>query len=146
MAQSDSSSLLKFIAFLAIVAAAYVVFLRPGKQPESGPMKEPGPVVSNEEFQSAISNNPVTLVKFGATWCGPCVYMDEELEKLKSKNFAASVLHIDVDSNPELSSKYEASSIPKTILFKDGTEVDTKVGGMSAEEIEAWVASKTSGS
>ena len=146
MSQSDSSSLLKFIAFLAIVATAYVVFIRPARQPESGPMKDPGPVVSNEEFQAAITTNPVTLVKFGATWCGPCNYMDEELEKLKSKNFTASVLHIDVDSNPELSSKYEASAIPKTILFKDGKEIDTKVGGMSADEIETWVASKTSGS
>lgn len=146
MPQSDSSSLLKFVAFLAIIATAYVVFIRPPKQPEGGPKKEAGPAVSNEEFQSAITNNPVTLVKFGATWCGPCVYMDGELDKLKSKSFAASVLHIDVDSNPELSSKYKVSSIPKTILFKDGEEVDTKVGGMSAEEIEAWVASKTGGS
>jgi thioredoxin 1 len=109
-------------------------------------MKEPGPVVSAEEFQAAITTNPVTLVKFGATWCGPCVYMDKELEELKAKDFAASVLHIDVDSNPELSSKYDASSIPKTILFKDGKEIDTKVGGMSAEEIETWVTAKTSGS
>ena len=148
MSKSDSSSLLKFIAVLAIAATAYVVFFRPGKQPEAGPMtkKETGPVVSNEEFQAAITSNPVTLVKFGATWCGPCVYMDEELDKLKAKSFAAAVLHIDVDSNPSLSKQYKASSIPKTILFQDGKEIDTKVGGMSAEEIEAWVTSKTSGS
>ncbi|MFN8741971.1 MAG: thioredoxin family protein [Pirellula sp.] len=144
MSQSGSSSMLKFVALLAIVATAYVVFIR--SAPEGGPMKEPGPVVSAEEFQAAITTNPVTLVKFGATWCGPCVYMDKELEELKAKNFAASVLHIDVDSNPELSSKYDASSIPKTILFKDGKEIDTKVGGMSAEEIETWVTAKTSGS
>ena len=140
MSNSESSTLLKFIAFLAVIGAAYVVFVRP-KQSDS--MKEQGPVVSNEEFQAAITTNPVTLVKFGATWCSPCNYMDEELEKLKAKSFAASVLHIDVDSNPELASQYEASSIPKTILFKDGKEVDTKVGGMSAEEIEAWVAAST---
>jgi thioredoxin 1 len=140
MSHSESSTLLKFIAFLAVIGAAYVVFVRPK---QSGLRKEQGPVVSNEEFQAAITTNPVTLVKFGATWCGPCNYMDEELEKLKAKSFAASVLHIDVDSNPELASQYEASSIPKTILFKDGKEVDTKVGGMSAEEIEAWVAAST---
>ncbi|MCU0713464.1 MAG: thioredoxin family protein [Pirellula sp.] len=139
MSQSNSSSLLKFAVLLAIVAAAYVVFLRSGRQPEGGPTKEAGPVVSNEEFQAAITTNPVTLVKFGATWCGPCVYMDGELDKLKAKSFAATVLHVDVDSNPDLSKQYKASSIPRTILFKDGKEIDTKVGGMSADEIEAWV-------
>ena len=144
MSQSGSSSMLKFVALLAIVATAYVVFIR--SAPKGGPTKEPGPVVSNEEFQAAITTNPVTLVKFGATWCGPCNYMDEELDKLKTKSFAAMVLHVDVDSNPELSSKYEASAIPKTILFKDGKEIGTKVGGMSAEEIETWVTAKTSGS
>jgi thioredoxin 1 len=143
MSHSESSTLLKFIAFLAVIGAAYVVFVRPKQLSETGGMKEQGPLVSNEEFQAAITTNPVTLVKFGATWCGPCNYMDEELEKLKAKSFAASVLHIDVDSNPELASQYDASSIPKTILFKDGKEVDTKVGGMSAEEIEAWVAAST---
>jgi thioredoxin 1 len=72
--------------------------------------------------------------------------MDGELDKLKAKSFAATVLHVDVDSNPDLSKQYKASSIPRTILFKDGKEIDTKVGGMSADEIEAWVTSMTSGS
>lgn len=146
MSHSESSTLLKFIAFLAVIGAVYVVFVRPKQLLEDGSMKEKGPMVSNEEFQTAIASNPVTLVKFGATWCGPCVYMDKELEKLKSNNFAASVLHIDVDSNPELASQYDASAIPKTILFKNGKEIDTKVGGMSADEIEAWVNSMANGS
>jgi len=141
MSQSSSSLLLRFVAFLAIVATVYVVVLRTGRPMPKGA----GLVVSNEEFQSAITNNPVALVKFGATWCGPCNYMDEELEKLKAKNFAATILHIDVDANPELSKKYQATSIPKTILFKDGKELDTQVGGMNAQEIEDWVASKTIG-
>ncbi|XZE19198.1 thioredoxin family protein [Pirellulaceae bacterium SH449] len=142
MVKSDTSPALKFIAFLAIIATAYVVFFRPRNIGERTISEDAGPFVSAEEFKQAITSNPVTLVKFGATWCGPCRYMDDELEKLKEKNFAASVLHIDVDNNPDLSSEYDVSGIPKTILFKNGVAVDTQVGGMSAEQIEEWVNSK----
>jgi thioredoxin 1 len=142
MVKSDTSPALKFVAILAIIATAYVVFLRPRNIGEREIPEDAGPFVSAEEFQQAITSNPVTLVKFGATWCGPCRSMDEELDKLKGTNFSASVLRIDVDTNPALSREYDVSGIPKTILFKNGKVVDTRVGSMSAEQIEEWVNSK----
>ena len=40
----------------------------------------------------------------------------------------AVIAKVDVDANPGLAAKYGVMSIPTVIFFKDGKEIDRKVG------------------
>ena len=105
------------------------------------PPASPAPTASAAAFEAAIAEPGVVLVKFGAPWCGPCVEVDRELEKLRGPlKGRAEILTINVDESAQLAQEFQISGIPHLILFKDGSMVDDRVGYLSAEEIEQWIS------
>lgn len=77
------------------------------------------------------STRPV-LVDFWATWCAPCRMVAPVLEEIAAdKADALAVAKIDVDASPNIAQKYQVSSIPTLILFKDGEPVKRMVGAKS---------------
>ena len=99
------------------------------------------PTASTAAFEAAIAEPGLVLVKFGAPWCGPCVEIDKELEKLRGPlQGRAEILTINVDESTQLAQEFQISGIPHLILFKDGQIVGDRVGYVSAEEIEQWIS------
>lgn len=76
------------------------------------------------------------LLDFWAPWCGPCRQMAPVLEEIK-KELAGKVevVEINVDENPEESSKYGVMSIPTYVILKDGKEVGRKIGVTPKSEL-----------
>ncbi len=93
--------------------------------------------VTNETFEQDVlqSNTPV-LVDFYADWCGPCKVVGPVVEQLGNDyEGRVDVRKIDVDSNPELASRYGVRSIPTLILFKDGVVQDTVIGAVPRSKL-----------
>jgi thioredoxin 1 len=83
-------------------------------------------------FDQAIAQG-VTLVDFWATWCGPCKMLAPVIEELGEQyEGSATIAKVDVDAEPALAARYGVMSIPTVILFKNGAEIDRKVGFMPA--------------
>ena len=100
--------------------------------------------ITEEEFNEIINNShKVVVVDFFAEWCMPCLMLapiiDElaEQENLKEVKFTK----VNVDDNQELAQKYNVSSIPCLIIFKEGKEVDRIIGTQSGEIIEEKIKS-----
>ena len=93
---------------------------------------------NNNNFESLISKG-VVLVDFYAEWCGPCKMLSPILEEISNET---KIVKINVDEEEELSRKYGVMSIPTLILFKDGKDIDKKVGFMPKEEINNWINNK----
>lgn len=93
------------------------------------------------DFQEAISSKDgVVLVDFWAKWCGPCVGLAPELEKLAAEHAGAiTIVKVDVDKAQDLAQEYGVSSIPDMRVFKGGEQVDAMVGGRSAEDIASKI-------
>ena len=97
--------------------------------------------LSEATFQTEIANQSgVALVDFWAPWCGPCKVIAPAIEELATElKPTVKVGKVDVDTNPNLANSFEISSIPCLILFKDGKEVDRKLGVHSKADLKTWI-------
>ena len=99
--------------------------------------------LTNQNFEEEVlkSNLPV-LVDFFATWCGPCKMIAPVIEELAEKyEGKVKIRKVNVEEENELAMKYEISSIPTLVLFKEGKVVNTKIGLCSKSEIESMINS-----
>ena len=71
------------------------------------------------------------IIKFGASWCGPCNSMKPHFEEFQKnvKNEGVEIMDIDVDIDYETSEKYGIQSVPTTVFIRDG-EVKEFLRGM----------------
>lgn len=88
--------------------------------------------VTQENFDDDVLGSEVpVLVDFWAAWCGPCRMVAPILEELADElDGKLRVGKLNVDEQQELAFKFNVSSIPTFILFKDGAVADQLRGAM----------------
>jgi thioredoxin 1 len=66
----------------------------------------------------------VEVLKFSATWCGPCRVLAQTLKDVEG------ITNIDIDKDSETPKKYGIRSVPTMVFLKDGKEVHRQSGNM----------------
>ena len=95
-------------------------------------------IQNTAEFDDSIKEGLV-LVDFFATWCGPCKMLSPVLEQLSEENPNVLVLKIDVDEVGPLAARFGIQAIPTLILFKDGQQVDKRMGYQNMNQLLAFI-------
>ena len=93
---------------------------------------------NKDNFDSLVSEG-VVIVDFFANWCGPCRMLGPVLEELSNSRSEVNVVKIDVDQEEDLARRFGVMSIPALYLFKNGKQVDNKVGFMPLEDLIEWI-------
>ena len=94
---------------------------------------------SNFEMEVKESGMPV-LVDFYADWCGPCKMMAPIVAELAgSYDGKCRIGKCNTDENPKLVNEFRIMSIPTFIFFKEGKAVETVMGAISKNELEAKI-------
>ena len=93
----------------------------------------------NFENEVLNSDKPV-LLDFYADWCGPCKMLAPVLHEIAEENAdTLKVGKINVDEQMELAMRFQVSSIPMLVVFKNGKAVAKSVGYRPKAEIAAMV-------
>ena len=66
----------------------------------------------------------VEVLKFSATWCGPCRVLAQTLKDVEG------ITNIDIDKDMETARKYGIRSVPTMVFLKDGKEIHRQSGNM----------------
>ena len=91
--------------------------------------------------QARAENKPIFLDCY-TSWCGPCKMLSPVLRELAEENAEAlKVGKINVDEQRELAMRFQVSSIPMLVVFKDGKAVAKSVGYRPKSEIAAMLES-----
>jgi thioredoxin 1 len=72
----------------------------------------------------------IKVIKFSATWCGPCKALSPVFNEVRSQMPDVSFQEIDVDQNSDLAIKYNVRGVPTIVIEKDNQEVTRKSGIM----------------
>jgi len=77
------------------------------------------------------------VIKFSASWCGPCKAMAPQFKKFQEahQEDGVEILDVDVDKNYELASEYGVRSIPYTVFVKEGEVVNRITGVANFEKL-----------
>ena len=96
---------------------------------------------ANFENEVLNSDKPI-LLDFYADWCGPCKMLAPVVHEIAEENAGTpKVGKINVDEQMELAMRFQISSIPMLVVFKDGKAVAKSVGYRPKAEIAAMVES-----
>ncbi|MEF9991575.1 MAG: thioredoxin [Romboutsia sp.] len=100
-------------------------------------------VINTSQFRSDVENGKgVVVVDFYATWCGPCKMLAPVFESLAQEmNGEVRFVKVDIDQSLEIAQKFNISTVPTMMIFKDGRPVESLVGFMPKEKIKGKVKS-----
>ena len=77
------------------------------------------------------------LLKFSASWCGPCKSLAANFKYVDLGD--VELKEIDIDENMDMAKEYNIRGVPTLILLEDGAEVKRTSGVLMADKIEEFI-------
>ncbi|XP_027696274.1 glutaredoxin-3 [Vombatus ursinus] len=111
----------------------------PGPEPEVKPKPRPRPlleVASRARFEELLhlQARSLIVIHFWAPWAPQCTQMNGVMEELAKEYPQVAFVKLEAEAVPEVSEKYEISSVPTFLFFKNTQRVD-RLDGAHAPEL-----------
>lgn len=96
--------------------------------------------LNTDNFDAAIGQPGVHVVRFWAEWCAPCRAMSPTFKQAAADSTdGVRFGEINVDDSPELAHRFGVQGIPAVLLFKDGQIMDRMVGAAGKAQLSNFV-------
>jgi thioredoxin 1 len=76
------------------------------------------------------------ILRFTASWCGPCKSLAKTLEQIET-NIPIEV--IDIDVHPEIATEFGIRGVPTLVMMEDNVATKRIVGSQTIQELEAFI-------
>lgn len=98
-------------------------------------------ILNNSQFYNKLrTSDKLVVMDFFATWCGPCKMLTPIFESLsKEMSDKVDFAKLDIDRSLEIAQQYKIVSVPTTIIFKNGREVQRIVGFIPKEQLKSTI-------
>lgn len=77
------------------------------------------------------------IIKFYATWCGPCKIYGKTWDKIKP-SYEDQIEFVDIDTDKDtdgLAAQYKITTVPTTVLIKEDGSTIKKTGRLGKNEL-----------
>lgn len=83
--------------------------------------------VTAANYDETARDNPLIFIVFGAPWCGPCKAYSRNLTAFEAQ-MPIPFGKVCVDDEAPLARRFGITSVPTTLLIKDGHVVASQTG------------------
>jgi len=96
--------------------------------------------VTDQNFNSIIQDYEFMVLDCWAPWCGPCRMLAPTIDQL-AREYDGKVAFgkLNTDQNRGVATNFRIMSIPTLLFIKNGKLVDTIIGAVPKEVIEAKI-------
>lgn len=93
-------------------------------------------IEENQINEEIIKNShKLVMIDFFADWCMPCQMLTPVLSEVDKKYPNVEIYKVNVDESPSVSMLYDINSVPTILFFKNGREVERKIGLESVQKL-----------
>ncbi|XP_038267076.1 glutaredoxin-3 isoform X1 [Dermochelys coriacea] len=94
---------------------------------------------------AAAAEGSLVVVHFWAPWAPQCIQMNDVMAELAKEHSQVTFVKLEAEAVPEVSEKYEISSVPTFLFFKNSQKID-RLDGAHAPELTKKVQRHASSS
>ena len=91
--------------------------------------------VSESTFAETIEGNPIVLVDWWASWCGPCRMFAPVFAAAAAANPDITFAKVDTEAEQGLAGAFGISSIPTLMAIRDGVVLYSQAGALPEQAL-----------
>lgn len=95
--------------------------------------------LTQDDFETTVTADGITLVDFWASWCGPCRMFGPIFEESSERHPEIRYAKVDTEAEQGLAAALQIRSIPTIMAFRDGVLVFSQPGALPANALEQLV-------
>jgi len=93
--------------------------------------------LTKENFEQTVLDNPIVVVDFWASWCGPCKFFAPIFEEASEKYPDIVFGKVNTEEQPELAGAFQVRSIPTLMIFRDQIAIFSQPGALPQDALES---------
>lgn len=90
-------------------------------------------------MDTCSNEKKLTLMKFWAPWCHPCLAMQPTVDRALTENEHIKFVSVNIDEDVEAAREYRIRQIPTLLLIENNNEIGRLVGNQSMERVKEFL-------
>ena len=76
------------------------------------------------------------VIRFTASWCGPCKGLATTLSGIET---SLPIEVVDIDEKSDIAREFGIRSVPTLVMLDENTEIKRVTGALPKAQLEAWL-------